>query len=276
VIAPLATPRGWCAELRLGFAPRAGATRLVERRQRGPLVVQRPFLPGDGSCHCYLLHPPGGVVGGDELTIEVDAAPASAVLLTTPGATKFYRSAGAWARVTQRLSVAAGASLEWLPQENILFPGAQLQMGTTLALAEGARFIGWEILCAGRPAAQEQFTQGQAQIGLRIERAGRVLLRERLRLDATLLAAATGLRGHPASATLVVTPADPAALALARAALGPTPAEVAAATLVDGLLLVRWLGQDAEAARRCLLPVWEALRPAIIGLPALRPRIWST
>ncbi len=102
---------GWRARLELGFAPRPGRTALVHRRQRGPLAVQRPFYPEDDVCHLYLLHPPGGVVGGDSLHIQADAGAGAHALVTTPGATKFYLSAGASAQQVQILRVAVGASL---------------------------------------------------------------------------------------------------------------------------------------------------------------------
>ena len=112
-----ATREGWHASLQLAFAPRAARTALVERRQRGPLAVQRPFYSEGDVCHLYLLHPPGGVVGGDRLNIAAETAADAHALVTTPGATKFYLSAGAVAHQTQRLQVTAGSSLEWLPHQ---------------------------------------------------------------------------------------------------------------------------------------------------------------
>ena len=113
---------GWQARLDLGFEQRAGRTVLAHKRQFGPLTVQRPFYPEGGPCHLYVLHPPGGVVGGDRLAVSVLVAEGAHALITTPGAAKFYRSAGPRADVVQRLSVDAGGALEWFPQENILFP----------------------------------------------------------------------------------------------------------------------------------------------------------
>ncbi|GAB6039835.1 urease accessory protein UreD [Endothiovibrio diazotrophicus] len=268
---------GWKAELRLGFAARGGRTVLASRRQRGPLVVQRPFHPEGAVCHTYLLHPPGGVVGGDRLEIEVGVAAGAHALITTPGATKFYRSAGAVAHQSQRLRVAAGGALEWLPQENIFFPGADASVEGRVELGEGARFIGWEILCLGRPTIEERFEHGSARLGLQVWQDGRPLLMERLRVDgAEALARPAGLNGRPVSATLVITPADDAMLAAARAALPESVVGVVGATLVDGLLLVRFLGEQAEEARRCFIPVWQAVRPMLLDREACPPRIWAT
>jgi urease accessory protein len=118
-----ASAPGWLAELDLGFAPRGSRTVLARRRHRGPLAVQRPFHPEGDVCHVYLLHPPGGVVAGDRLAIRVAADPGAEALLTTPAAGKFYRSEGPVARQTVALEIGEGASLEWLPQETILYPG---------------------------------------------------------------------------------------------------------------------------------------------------------
>ena len=113
---------GWRADLRLGYVKQQQRTVLKHRQQLGPLTVQRPFYPEGETCHTYLLHPPGGVVGGDELQLQVTCHEQAHALLTTPGAAKFYRSAGATAQVSQHFTVAADGLLEWLPQENIYFP----------------------------------------------------------------------------------------------------------------------------------------------------------
>jgi urease accessory protein len=115
--APASTgPAGWQARLELGLAQWAGRTVLAHKRHFGPLTVQRPFYPEGGPCHIYLLHPPGGVVGGDRLEIAVEVGEGAHALITTPGATKFYRSAGPRAHQIQHLSVAGGGVLEWFPQ----------------------------------------------------------------------------------------------------------------------------------------------------------------
>ena len=114
--------QGWPAELHLGFARDAARTALVERRHLGPLRVQRPFYPeGEGVCHVYLLHPPGGLVAGDDLQVSARVEPGAHALLTTPAAAKLYRSRAASgpARQVQRFEVQGDGILEWLPQESI-------------------------------------------------------------------------------------------------------------------------------------------------------------
>src|SRR5882672_8293826 len=144
---PLA--QAWKAELRLRFAAEGGRTVLRERRSEGPLVVQKPLYPeGEAVCHAIVVHPPGGIAGGDELDLQVSAATGSHALLTTPGAGKWYRSAGPLARQSLHFDVAG--TLEWLPRETIVFDGAHASFECTVELRNDARYIGWEVLCLGR------------------------------------------------------------------------------------------------------------------------------
>ncbi len=277
--------RGWQAELRLSFQREGERSALALREHRGPLRVQRPFYPeGDAVSHVVLLHPPGGIVGGDELAIDVRVGPGAHALLTTPAATKFYRSAGARALQTQVLHVAAGARLEWLPQETILWSGARARVSTRVELAPDARFIGWEVSCLGRPAAGETFVTGELEQRIELVRAGVPLLIERASYagGGASLNAAWGLRGHPVIATLVCASAtlDVATLELTRAALTgaqlTSQALVSASLLRPDLLVARYLGDSVEAARSCFSRVWQALRPSVFGRPASPPRIWLT
>jgi len=151
---------GWVASIELGFSRRNERTVLAEKRQYGPLTVQRSFYPEGDICHLYLLHPPGGIAGGDRLEVQVTTHPQSHALITTPGAAKFYRSSGPTAFQTQQFHLNSGC-LEWLPQENIFFPGAQVDMLTEINLNDDANYIGWEIHCLGRPVINERFECGQ-------------------------------------------------------------------------------------------------------------------
>lgn len=265
---------GWQAQLELGFAPRLGRTTLLHRKQRGPLAVQRPFYPEGETCHTYLLHPPGGVVGGDSLHIQCQVADGAHALVTTPGATKFYRSAGARAEQTQSLHLTAGACLEWLPQENIFFPGAITHLQTNIKLSEGARFIGWEIHCLGLPVNVEHFDSGQAELQLIIERDDQPLLIERLAVTPDKLHAKAGLRGLPINATLLATRAGTTELDQVRELLAETPG--AGVTLLDDLLVVRYLGDSTELCRNLFIKIWAAIRETVLGRPPCPPRIWST
>ena len=282
---------GWQARLTLGFQRQHARTILGSCAHYGPLRVQRPFYPeGDDLCHVALLHPPGGVVGGDELRIDVALHPDARALVTTPAAGKFYRSAGPRARQIQHLRVAAGAALEWLPQENIVYSGARVHAGTHVELQGDARFIGWEILCLGRPAAGERFATGDYRQDFELWRDGEPLYLEHGRYAGghPILDARWGLQSQPVSATLVCVGAPPDGVATIRAGweestdstAAPWPAEQseerATATQLDGVLVCRYLGPSTARARRFFTLAWSVLRPKVLGRPPCPSRFWNT
>lgn len=267
---------GWQAELSLGFACRGGKTVLIQRQQRGPLAVQRPFYPEGEVCHAYVLHPPGGVVGGDELHLHVTVEAAAHALLTTPGATKFYRSAGMQAAQHQHFQITDGC-LEWLPQENILFPSANALLTTEVRLQGAAQYIGWEIHCLGRPVIGEAFTTGKAVFRTAIYRDGKPLLLDRLVVnDEQDLQLAAGLRSQPVVATLLATSADITVLERVRPLCDAIAFGSAGVTLLNGVLVLRYLGDSTEQVLRLFRHAWHILRPPVTGRTATPPRIWNT
>jgi urease accessory protein len=236
--------------------------------------VQRPFYPEGEVCHVYLLHPPGGVVGGDRLDIRATAGEESKGLITTPAAGKFYRCEGVPARQTVNLTVGRSAALEWLPQESIFYRGASVVSEVDVDLVETARFIGWESFCFGRPASGEVFDQGRAVFRWSIRVSGKPLLIERFEVDDQVLKAVWGLRGQPFGASLFAYPALPKDLESVRTVAGDRAGF--GATLVDGLLVCRALDSQIEPLRRLLVELWRAVRPNVIGREACLPRIWAT
>ncbi len=274
---------GWLAQLELGFAQNnscapVSRTQIKHSRHIGPLRVQRPFYPEGNLAHVYILHPPGGVVGGDQLQITLEVANKAQVLCTTPGSGKFYLSAGEWAFLQQSFRIKAGASLEWLPQENILFAGARLRVRTRIELEDDAVFIGWDISCLGRPASHERFDHGGFDSRLSFYHNQQLLLVENQRvLDKKTLSAAAGLRGHPIQATLLAFPCSEDHLESVREYLIKNGASKRlGVTLIDGLLVVRGLGNNGESLRQKLTEIWHILRPKLLGRSALQPRIWAT
>jgi urease accessory protein len=270
----LAVESGWSARLRLGFRSVSGRTVLAQRQRQGPLSVQRPFYPEGDVCHVYLLHPPGGVVGGDRLQIDTELASRSHALLTTPGATKFYRSAGPLARQRQHLQVDTDACLERLPQENIFFPGAQVDLRTRIDLRGDARLAFWELHCLGRPAIGEDFDQGGLDSRLEVWRDERPLLMERLRVDARGRRYASILNGHPVAATALFSHAREEHLLSARELVAADADS--GVTLLDDLLVVRYLGGSTERARKLFAAIWSDLREPLLQRHAIIPRIWNT
>jgi urease accessory protein len=280
VVAEDEAASGWQARLDLGFRASGARTLLAQRRHVGPLQVQRPFYPeGERACHVYILHPPGGVVSGDSLAISATVERGAHALLTTPAAGKLYRSAGARAQLAQDLKVADGAWLEWLPQETIAFDGARAVSRTRVALSGSAGFIGWEILCLGRPAANETFTHGEFVQRFEIWRDDAPLWWERNALlgGAPALHAPWGLAGQSVVATLVAVGRAPSALPALRELLNADSGdgEFAVSQLRE-VLVCRYLGNSAEQARTGFMAAWRLLRPALWNIAAVPPRIWST
>jgi urease accessory protein len=273
----------WPAELHLRFARRQLRTVLVENRHSGPLLVQKALYPeGEQVCHAVIVHPPGGMAGGDELTIEIDLETNSKAVVITPAAAKWYKAPHrpSWQRTTIRSG--KGSTLDWLPQENIFFNATHAISTFTLQVEPGASAIGWEIGLLGRQESGEQWREGSLRFVTSIERPdGQPLWVERLRLDASasLRVAGQGLAGFNAFGTLwAVGAACTPALAEELATDLPFESELrAGVTALPGeILLVRALGQDVERLRQLLMDCWLRLRPMVHGLPSHRLRLWAT
>lgn len=270
---------GWQASLSLDFERRAGRSVLVRSRHFGPLRVQKPLYPeGEGVCHAIVLHPPAGIVGGDALAIDVTLEAGAHALLTTPGAGKWYRSGGRLATMTQSIHVARNAICEWLPQEAIVFDGAEGRLTTRIELDDGARFIGAEMNCFGRTGSGERFASGHFAMNTRIAVGARTVWLERGHVEGggALLDSPIGLAGQPVSGTLwVIGPEVDEALRDVCREIQPAAGE-GALTLLPGMLVARWLGPACEPGREWFSRLWAELRPALTGLSAATPRIWNT
>ncbi|QLL14102.1 urease accessory protein UreD [Pseudomonas chlororaphis] len=271
----LFTP-SWHAELELGYARFGDSTRPVQRRHKGPLRVQKHlYAEGPEVCQHIIVHPPGGIAGGDRLQIRASVERDAWAQLTSPGAAKWYRATGP-AYQTLDLSVAAGATLEWLPQETIVFSAAQAELSTRIELQGDARLFYWDLVALGRPASDERFDLGHFQSHLDIRRDGQLLWHERQRIVGGdgLLDSPIGLDGQPVFATLLVTgEIDSPLLERCRALPHAVRGDL---TQLPGLLVARCLASEALLARAWLIDLWRLLRPALLGREALPPRIWST
>lgn len=275
----------WHASLQLYFEQQHGRTRATTRRHHGPLRVQRMLYPeGPACCHALLLHPPGGIANGDVLSVDIDLDSGAHVLLTTPGAAKWYRGAH---DATQHvaLQVADDACLEWLPQEAILFDGARAVQHCLVELAPRAALFGWDIVQLGRLAAGEAWRQGHWHQQLEIRREGRRVWLERATLgaDDPLRDSPLGLAGHAVFGSAWLTSphlvADHAqALQAARTAL-KAHSEACGLTWLPApaqLLVVRVVGDSGHGVRALFETLWQVLRPWLAGRAPLRPRIWAT
>lgn len=278
--------RHWAASLALTFAQRDGATRMVQARHHGPLRVQRPFYPEgrrgpyDSPCHVYVLHPPGGLVSGDALTISAHVENGAHALLTTPAANKLYKADSqgvAWSQHT-RLSVENDATLEWLPQETIAFDGSKGEQRTHIELHGSARCLGWEVMALGRPASELPYVSGRIEQHFRMTLDGKPLWLERQPLDPlhARFKGRWGQGGATVQATLwAVGISDaPAAIEALREVLPDNPRW--AVTVRQGVLLLRYLGNSRNEAWALCEHAWRVLRPRWIEREAHTPRIWLT
>jgi len=270
---------GWRARLALEFENRDARTVLAARRHDGPLLVQKPLYPeGGGVCHTILVHPPAGIVGGDELEVSANLSANARVLLTTPGAAKWYRSAGPWARQRIVFRVGTGACLEWLPQETIIFNGALAELRTEIELKSDACFFGWEMVCLGRTGSGESFAAGECRMRTLIRRDEKPLWLERAQLDgagAALFSPAV-LAGQPVTGTFVAASPRWEDRLLDHCRELKPMAGLGAVTTMPGLFVGRYLGSSSEAAKKYFTQLWAVLRPGLTGLPAAEPRIWRT
>ncbi|MEZ8127606.1 urease accessory protein UreD [Enterovibrio norvegicus] len=287
--------RGWEAELVLGYEVSRDKTVLRHSSHRGPLAIQRALYPEGGVCHSHVLHPPGGVVGGDSLDVKVTASHEAQVLLTTPGATRFYRSDGRIATLEQHFNVGESARLEWVPLENIAFPGAILATQTDFRLSSSSQFIGWDIWTLGQPATQTPFGHGDLNGLTRVFVDDALLLCERLRVNAeSQRFPASSLRHLPVCGTLIMYDgkaeqgySDSQGHTLCERLVAwweeqradfqlRDPALTVGFTVCDGLLIVRALGEQTEALFAVFTHLWQCVRLEWTGVIPDIPRIWRT
>lgn len=274
----------WHAQLDLNYTLEAGRS-VARFRHDGPLRILQSLYPeGDSVCHNVLVHPPGGLVGGDTLSIDAHAAQGSHGLITTPGATRFYRSDGELALQRTHLSVDAGARLEWLPLEAICYSGCRAENRLQLDLQPGAELIGWDITALGLPGADLPFERGT--LLQHIEVPG--VWRERGRIDALdtrLMQSPLGLAGQRCIASLFFVSGSPIAKPRRAAALDAARALIDAHALAPSagatsthqqVVVVRVLAPMVEPAMDLLRRIWRGWRAELWQLTAPHPRIWST
>lgn len=273
----------WPARLTLSAArDGSGATRLHARHD-GPLRLLKTLYPeSDRIAHAVLVHPPGGLVGGDRLDVQIDVQAGAHLLVTTPAATRFYRSNAGEAAQVVHAKVGEGARLEWLPQETLAYPGCIARNEVKLSLAQGASLFATEVLGLGLPAAGQHFDAGKLLQHLEIT--GQWL--DRGWLDATdkaLLDGPGGLAGHRVLGTLAYAQTRVLAdaetlLADSRALLADVP--LSGITHLAGprgaVLLTRVVGDEVETVTLALRRVRALWRERVWGLSSSDPRIWAT
>lgn len=274
----------WTAQLDLAYTRESFRT-VVRHTHKGPLRILHSLYPeGDAICHNVLVHPPGGIVGGDTLEVTISAGDKAHGLVTTPGATRFYKSLGEPGRQHTRIRLEAGARLEWLPLEAICYSGCLAENHLQMDLAPGSELIGWDITALGLPAADQPFMQGSLLQHIELTGAWR----EHARIDACdqrLMHGPLGLAGHACMATVFFccgqAPARQRVQQLLDCARGvidahPLHALAGATCPNDHVVLVRVLAPLVEPAMDLMRQVRAAWRHEAWALAPHAPRIWAT
>ncbi|MDB5871452.1 MAG: urease accessory protein ureD [Ramlibacter sp.] len=273
----------WHARLSLDYS--VENARCVARFEHdGPLRILQTLYPeGDAICHNVLVHPPGGLVGGDTLEIAIRARAGAHGLVTTPGASRFYRSQGEVAAQRTHITLQENARLEWLPLEAICYSGCLAENHVVMDLAPGSELIGWDVAALGLPESQLHFDEGSLLQHLELRGAwlerGRIAAR-----DARLMDSPLGLAGNRCIATLFLAAGSEMprarreqALELAREVIAAHPLRECAGATAPGpqVVAVRVLAPQVEPALGLLKAVRDAWRPGLWNLPATRPRTWA-
>ncbi|MGZ5801488.1 MAG: urease accessory protein UreD, partial [Burkholderiaceae bacterium] len=228
------------------------------------------------------VHPPGGVVGGDELTINAHIGAQAHAFITTPGAAKWYKANGHVSRQDIQLEIADHASLEWLPQETIFFDESHVQLNNVISLGKGATYIGCEILCFGRTASGESFNSGKITQRNAIRREGKLIWFEQGAImgGSTSMTSPLALAGNTVCATLIAVgkTLPPSLINTIREEAGAITKQVGAfgITQMKPVVVARYLGHSSEIARQLITQVWQQLRPELLGREGIVPRIWNT
>ena len=276
----------WQASIDLTFAKGVRGTRLIRSKHQGPLYTQKPFYPeGEALCHLYLLHPPGGIVSGDHLKIQLNLLAEAQALVTTPGASRIYRARHHLPVQRQTISarLSPGASIEWFPMETIVFDAACVELDTQIYLSADSHFTGWEITCFGLPASGHGFQQGSFKQRYAIYSDGVPVFIDQLTIDdenrITFLSGQASMRDFTVSGFIVLGPfcdkTVPQTDRLYAAVENLSCDGVFGISLVGEFFIGRYLGHRADEARELFSAWWKELRPLLLNRPARPPRIWA-
>lgn len=300
--------QNWFASLSMTFAKRADKTALVHSTRYGPLGVQRTFNPDKTGCaHVYILHPPAGIVSGDTLVLHASAKTKAKVLITTPGAARFYRARladTASSLQTQKVELTAGnkASLEYLPMETLVYNRANALNKTTINVKGSGQYIGWEITCLGLPHIGQAFEQGSLTQSITLFHNKKCVFHDNMAIskqegvDNALMNQRVALGGHHVVGNMIVY--DGAAnlkqaslqldttftahlIKVCRDAISAFDLELEtdvliAVTEIQNVIIIRYLGSSSEQCRNIFAAIWKDVRPIMLNMQGIAPRIWHT
>jgi urease accessory protein len=254
--------------VRFDVHARDGVTRRGVLHESGSLRVRFPSPEDDGLSGVF-VNTAGGVAGGDRFDIDISAADAARLTLTTAAAEKVYRAPGAAAQLNISLRVAAGAHLGWLPQETILFDRARVHRRFDIELDDAASLLLCEIVVLGRTAMGERMEQGEFVDRWRLRRGGRLVFAETIRLDGNIgakLARSAVAKAGAAIGTALIVPGDEALVERLREASESFAGEVGISAW-NGFAMARFCAQDAARLRADMIAVLARTGAAL-------PRLW--
>jgi urease accessory protein len=271
----------WKAALSARFEYLGNQTRLVERRHVGPLQLQKALYPeGPSICYATILHPPGGLAGGDELDLHFHLGASAHAVFSTPSATKWYKTTPRSASQRISIKVDAGARLEWLPQENILFNESNSRMDFRIILGQGATALGWDMICLGRRRSGESWARGRLWMRTEfVHENGEVFRLEQANLEAgsNSLKASQILAGFPTFGTFwAIGPNCTPVLAESLECPYNDQIRSGATCLPGNLLLIRALSHRVENLRNAMISWRTRLRPLVLEAPPSPLRLWAT
>ncbi len=266
----------WQASIKLEFSKdRDGKTLLSRNLHQGPLVVQKPFYP-EKACHIYLLHPPGGIAGCDYLRVEALLKEDTQVLITTPGATKFYKTDGQISEFDQVFFVGKGASLEYLPSQNIFYKGTHTKVNTSFYLEENAKFAFRDVSKCGMKDEEDPFLDSSFFNTIKIYEKNTLVLKETCFIDGMEdFKAQAAISNHPYIGTFICNKVSEETLLKLQGLLDLSTYQ-ASIGVVDNYLIARFLGDDNQSIENTIVEIWKTVREEVIGLLPCLPRIWST
>ena len=288
------TKNAWLADLSLEFSFTPSGTQLTRTKRLGPLNVQKAFYPEGRDCaHIYLLHPPAGIVSGDELNISITINPQAHSLVTTPGANRFYRAredeniGDPKQRQTTTLTLAENSKCENFPLETIVYDGAQGFNTVDVHVSESSVYLGWDITCLGLPSSSRPFEQGQYHQLNKVYCDDKIIYHDRIAINADnqLQQHVAGLNQHSVFATFMAYASEQHVsqessrdlVEQLRTLIAENQAETKISiSQIRQLLIMRYLGNHAEECKDLFIKMWQIIRPLYLDKKGTLPRIWHT
>lgn len=262
----------WKGFLLLIFKYKDKKTYLHTKKNFGPLLVQNIFYPEKEICHVYILHPPGGIVGGDYLFIKTYLEKKSKVLITTPSASKFYKSNGKIANIKLKIYLEKDTFLEWLPQNNIFFPNSLVNIENNFFIHSQSKIILWETFCFNN-FRNKKNNKSNITSSIKIWKKKFILLNEKIRLIQGNLSI---LFNKQILSMLIAIPADMNILKSIRKFNNINKNIIIGSTLIEDILIIRIIGNDNILIQKTMHSIWKKLRVKIMGVKPCIPRIWFT